>query len=91
MIKTLHIMSRAPFATSIIYLTIFLEEGCNQSAFHTIPSLMPAFLTHSIVRGLDAAEGGTFLHHEAEQTREDGRDRPRGVPSVWMEVCDGQT
>lgn len=45
--------------------------------------------THRVVGGLDAAEGGTFLHHEAEQTREDGGDRPRRVPSVWMEVCDG--
>lgn len=57
--------------------------------FYTL--LTAAFLTHCVVRGLDAAEGGTFLHHEAEQSGEDGGDWPRGVPSVWMEVCDGQT
>lgn len=49
------------------------------------------FYTHRVVRGLDAAEGGAFLHHEAEQTCEDGGDGPRRVPRVWMEVCDGQT
>lgn len=47
--------------------------------------------THCVVRGLNAAKGGTFLHHEAEQTCEDGGDGPRRVPRVWMEVCDGQT
>lgn len=47
--------------------------------------------THCVVGGLDAAEGGAFLHHEAEQTCEDGGDGPRRVPRVWMEVCDGQT
>lgn len=51
--------------------------------------IIPFFCTHRVVGGLDAAEGGTFLHHEAEQTCEDGGDRPRRVPSVWMEVCDG--
>lgn len=46
---------------------------------------------HRVVRGLDAAESGSFLHHEAEQTREDGGDGPRRVPCVWVEVGDGQT
>lgn len=46
---------------------------------------------HRVVRGLDAAEGGALLDHEAEQTREDGGDGPRWVPRVWMEICDGQT
>lgn len=47
--------------------------------------------THGVVGGLDAAEGGAFLHHEAEQTCEDGGYGPRGVPRIWMKVCDGQT
>lgn len=49
------------------------------------------FGTHGVIGGLNATEGGSFLHHEAEQTREDGGDGPGGVPRVWMEVCDGQT
>lgn len=50
-----------------------------------------AFGAHGVVGGLNAAEGGAFLHHEAEQTCEDGGHGPGGVPCVWMEVCDGQT
>lgn len=49
-----------------------------------------AFGAHGVVGGLNAAEGGAFLHHKAEQTCEDGGDGPGGVPRVWMEVCDGQ-
>lgn len=50
-----------------------------------------AFDAHGVVGGLNAAKGGAFLYHEAEQTCEDGGDGPGRVPRVWMEVCDGQT
>ncbi len=40
--------------------------------------------------GLDAAQGGTALQHEAQQPGEDGGHRPRGVPRVRVVVGDGQ-
>ena len=46
---------------------------------------------HCVVRGLYGAQSGTFLHHEAEQTRENGGHGPGGVPRVRVEVCDGET
>lgn len=49
------------------------------------------FSAHGVVRGLNAAKSGAFLHHEAEQTCEDGGNGPGGVPRVWMEVSNGQT
>lgn len=40
---------------------------------------------------LYAAQCSCLLHHEAEESGEDGGDRPCGVPGVWMEVTDGET
>lgn len=51
---------------------------------------MPRLCTHSELGGLDAAQGGPFLHHEAQQPRQDGGHRPRRVPRVGVEIRDGQ-
>lgn len=55
---------------------------------HKLPRLP---LTHGELGGLDAAQGGPFLHHEAQQPRQDGGDRPGRVPGVRVEIRNGQT
>ena len=70
---------------------IFEIFETSQVVFNIVLYLRSPVDTHCVVRGLNTAEGGAFLHHEAEQTCEDGGDGPRWVPRVWMEVCDGQT
>ena len=73
-----------------------LDIQNNDITYHSLNDTIDINLPHGKlfllpVAGLDGAEGGAPLEHEAEQAGEDGADRPGRVPGVGVVVGDGET